>query len=270
MAEDLFTLEELSEIVREAEKPIYSEPNLIHLGTNKTCIRGVSAMNGLIMAYGNADTGFAHIYERHSLASRMPYWDDSGEIGNPTKFMLSFVPIDYLYVASAIFKESNLSIEKNKHPTKFDLFIGTFKHRRGRVIEYRLIVYKDTKVMHTFFVNKSGKPFNKKKILNLQQGWLSGKREIFTNIQSFWFSYVDIDKNDHFKIIIRYFESIKKEKWYIQVNPFDDRPYVTTFIEERDSMNSDQFMVNLVNYEFENVTWIEKYVKSICDNTYKF
>ncbi len=270
MPEELFTKSELTEIANEAIKPIYSEPNFIHLGKNKTSIRGVSQSNGLIMAYGNSDTGFKHIYERHSPASRTPYWENPNKIGDPTKFALNFVPVDYLYVASQIFKDSNISTEKNKRPKLFDLFIGSFKHRNGREVEYRLFVYKQSKVIHTFFINENSRPFNKKKVLNLKQGWVSGNNDLFNDIQTFCFSYFDSDNIEQVKVIIRYNGNTKKERWYIQVNPIKERPYLTYFIDEKNVLKSDQFMVNLFSYEYENVTWIEKIIKSVLNNKIEY
>ncbi len=51
MQEELFTCEELERIIQEAENPVYLEPNLVHLGSKKLSVNGVSSENGLILAY---------------------------------------------------------------------------------------------------------------------------------------------------------------------------------------------------------------------------
>jgi len=270
MHEELFSITELTEITNEAINPIYSEPNLIHLGTNKTSIRGVSGANGLILAYGNAHTGYQHIYERHSQSSRMPFWDESGKIGKPTKFPLNFAPVDYLYVASTIYKETNICLKKNKRPETFELYIGTYHHKKGRSVEYSLLVYKNSKVIHTFFINENSKPFNQKRHVNLKQSWVTGNHTLFENIQTFTFSYYDNSDIELFKVLIRYDGNVKKERWYVQVNPISDRPFVTTHLKEVDVVKSDQYMINLFSYEFDDVSWIEKIIKTMLLGTYKY
>lgn len=103
MNEEIFTKEELTQIIEEAKKPCYSEQNLMHIGSNKLSIRGVSQNNGLILVYGNEWTGYKHIRERHCHTSRKPYWQNN-RIDNPTKFNPNTAPIDYLFIASTIFK----------------------------------------------------------------------------------------------------------------------------------------------------------------------
>ena len=68
MEEELFNKDELRQIDEEAKNPIYSQPNLIHLGSKKLSIIGVDKTNGLIMVYGNDWTGYKHIVDRHSAA----------------------------------------------------------------------------------------------------------------------------------------------------------------------------------------------------------
>lgn len=270
MPEELFSSTELTEIINEVQKAIYSKPNIIHLETNKTSVVGVSQLNGLIMAYGNADTGFRHIYERHSQASRIPHWNEEAKIGNPTKFALSLAPIDYLYVASMIFNESNVCLDKNKRSDLFDLYIGKYHHKRGGIIEYKLLVYKNSKVIHTLFVNENSKPFNHKKFINLKQGWPSGNHDLSNNIQTFTFLYYDIDEIEQFKVVIRYHGNTKQERWYIQVNPINERPFLTAFIKEKNIKKSDQFLTNLFSYEHEDVSWVEKIIKRMLNGSYKY
>lgn len=270
MTEELFSKSELREIANEAKKLIYSEPNVFHFGTSKTSIIGVSPSNGLIMAYGNTHTGYNHIFERHSQSSRIPYWDESGKIGDPTKFKVDFAPIDYLHVASTIYKESNICLDKNKRPHLFDLYIGTYEHKSGIEVEYKLLVYKNSKIIHTLFVNKNSKPFNHKKYINLKQGWPSGNHDLSSNIQTFTFLYYDIDEIEHFKVVIRYHGNTKQERWYIQVNPINERPFLTAFIKEKNIKKSDQFMTNLFSYEHEDVSWVEKIIKKMLDGSYEY
>lgn len=270
MEEDLFTIGELNSIIEEARNPIYSEPNLLHLGSNKTSIIGVSKANGLTLVYGTEDTGYKHIIERHSLTSRNPYWDDKNKIGNPTKFNLNLAPIEYLYVASQIYKPENINIAKNKNPEKFEVYIGLYKHFDGCEIEYKLILYKGTKIIHTFFINDNKKPFNKKKIVDLRQGWTSASHNLIRCVQTFEIPYYNNLDIEVLKIIVRFFEIEKTEKWYIQVNSEEGHPILTTFIKELNSEISIPMAFRMTQIDFMDIEWIEKIIKQIIDGRYKF
>lgn len=267
MNEEIFTKEELIQIIKEAKKPIYSEPNLIHLGSNKLSIRGVSQNNGLILVYGNEWTGFKHIRERHCHTSRKPYWHNN-RIDNPTKFNPITAPIDYLFIASTIFKTENINFEKNKKPETFDLYIGLSKDVFGTAIEYRLILYKDSKIIHTLFINDNKKPFNKKKILNLRQGWVNSSHDLINSIQTFDFSYFNNEDIPIFKVIIRYLEVENKEKWYIQINLNDGTPHYTSFVNEFLCKQKMSVHFKMHQLDYADITWVEKVIKQIIDKKY--
>ncbi len=268
MQEELFTSEELQQIIQEAENPIYLNPNLVHLGSKKLSINGVSSENGLILVYGNEWTGFKHIFERHSLTSRKPYWEENGKIGNPTKFRLNLAPIEYLALAAKIFKQENIDLSKNKSPELFDVYIGTFKHGDGLEVEYKLVTYKNTKVIHTFFVTDNKKPFNKKKVLDLRQGWTNASQDYMNGVKTFEIPYFDNNNIKLFVVINRQLDVLKKERWYIQVNSKDGLPFLTTFIKEFDLMNDLPVPFQMSKLDFGNITWIEKIIKQILDGSY--
>ncbi|CAD0008164.1 hypothetical protein [Flavobacterium salmonis] len=269
MNEELFTKEELKQIIEEAKNPCYSEKNLMHIGSSKLSIRGVSQTNGLILVYGNESTGYKHIRERHCHSSRKPYWQDN-RIDNPTKFNPNTAPIDYLFIASSIFKAENKNIEKNKNPNSFDLYIGLCKDKLGTELEYKLILYKNSKVVHTLFVNGNKKPFNKKKILNLRQGFVSSSHDLMNCIQTFNFSYFNSEDIPLFKVIIRILEVEKKEKWYIQINLNDGTPHFTTFVKELLCEHEMPVTFKMFQLDYTDITWLEKIIKQISEKKYTF
>ena len=61
---------------------------------------------GLIMINGNRDTGKEHIWQRHSLTSRMPKWI-TGKLENQSKFSLNLALINYLSIAEQVHKPEN-------------------------------------------------------------------------------------------------------------------------------------------------------------------
>lgn len=267
MNEILFTDEELIYIIEKAKDPKYSRLNLLHVGQNKLSIRGVSQVDGLILAYGNGSTGYKHIDERHSYYSRKPYWQND-RMDNPTKFSHDIAPINYLFIASQIFKPENKNLEKNNNPEVFDLFIGLSKDRFGIELEYKLILYKGTKVIHTFFVNDNKKPFNKKKVINLRQGWVSCSHDLSNCIQTFYFSYFNSDNIARFKVIVRYIEVEEKEKWYIQVNSNDGIPCFTACIKEILIKQKLSLPIRMMQLDFEDVLWVERIIKTMIEEKY--
>ncbi len=268
MEEELFTAEEMQEIIDEAKNSIYSEPNMSHYGISKTSIIGVSPTNGLILANGNEWTGYRHIMERHNITSRKPYWDYNNKLDNPTKFRPTLVPADYLIVASKIFQPINLDSSKNKFPDRYEVYTGNFTHYDGVELRYRLLVYKSTKIIHTFYLCENKKPFNKQKILDLRQGWVKAYCDDMRNFQSFEIPYYDILNIEKYKVVVNILG--KSEKWHIQVNDINGNPYLTTCIKEIEEFNRIHFMLKSSKLEYENPSWYEKIIKQIIDEKYIF
>lgn len=265
MQEELFTDEELKQIVEESKDPSYLRENLIHLGSDKLSIRGLCKNTGLILPYGNEWTGYKHIQERHSLTSREPYWDENRKIGNPTKFSLSTSPYDYLDIASQIFKPKNISLDRNRRSDIFDVYIGSYKQEDTLDLEYRLITYKNYKIIHTLFINSNNKPFNKRKLLNLRQGWVNAEYDLMRCVQTFRFSYFNYFDIPEFEVIVRYFEVERIEKWYVQINLDKGKPYLTALIKETSFKTELPLPFKMMQMDFDDVYWIEKIIKKIID-----
>lgn len=270
MIEDLFNTTEIQQILLESKHPDYSNPRLLHLGSKKTSIQGVSNNGNLILAYGNDSTGYKHIIDRHSLTSRKPYWNEHSKIGNPSKFPLGLSALKYLNIASVIFKNENKSTEKNSRPDLFDVYVGKHNLKNETPIELTLVTYKDTGIIHSFYVSDNKKPFNKKKIINLRQGWSSGNHDLMNCIQTIEIPYFDSNNIKQFKIIIRHFEIRKIEKWYVQVNSSQGKPILTTFIKEQKREQRVDIAIRTVQIDFSDITWVEKIIKQIIDGKYEF
>lgn len=262
MKENLLTETELASIIEEAKNPIYSDPTILQIGTQKQSIRQVNLANGLIMPYGNESTGYKHILERHSPISRIPYWDQNGKIDNPTKFSLELQPLDFISVAAEIFKQENLNISKNKKPNQFDLYLGYFKHNNSEK-KYNLITYKGTKVIHTLFLAENKRPFNKKKVLNLIQGWSNSKDDFKNGVKTFEIPYINNVNFVRFIVIIRCILSCQKEEWHIQVNTDEGAPFVTYFIKSVQLKYHLATPIQMRKYDFGEITTIEKIIKKI-------
>ena len=270
MTEDLLNVDEIREILIEAKNPQYTDPFILNLGRKKTSIFRVSKNTGLILINGNKWTGRVHIDCRHNLTSRIPYWDKNGKIGNPSKFNLKLITVSYMQIADQIYKSYNLNKKKNHRPEDFEVYIGKASYMEIPEVEYTLVLYKNTKIIHSLYVSSNKKPFNKKKTLDLRQGWISGSYNVMDCIQTFMVPYYDSNNNVKFKIIIRYDEVSYIDKWYIQINFDNGEPKLTTFIKSNCNTSRTSFQSRLSQLDFSNVTWIEKIIKKMIQGKFKY
>lgn len=270
MEEELLTQEEIKLIIEEAKDQKYSRPNLLHLGKKKTSIFRISPVTGLILINGNDWTGYQHIYKRHSSTSRIPYWNEEGKIGNPSKFHIGLAPLNFLAVADQIFQPENNNISKNKSPELFETYIGKAHVRNMPETEYTLIVYKETRIIHTMFVSANKKPFNKKKILDLRQGWTSGSNNLRFGIETFTIPYYDKKDIERFKAIIKIDRFNHKERWYIQMNDENGSPLITACIRVNEMISTLNTPSRIINLDFSDITWVEKLMKKMLDGEYEF
>ena len=268
--EELLTEEDIQIVLKEAKDPIYSQSNLLQLGKEKTSIFKVSTKTGLSLVNGNEWTGRKHIDYRHSPTSRIPYWSEDGKIGNPSKFDLNLPPILYMELANQIFQKENLNNEKNKRPDLFDSYVSQVKFRDSPKVEYTLFIYKGTTIIHTMFISWNKKPFNKKKILDLRQGWTSNSENMMTRVVTYEIPYFDIQETERFKIILRSNQIQQIDRWYVQVNNIDGIPSLTTFIKEIEVGSQLAASFRMHQLDFCNITWIEKEIKKMLVGKFKY
>ena len=251
--EELFSIDEINEIIQEATKDDYKQPNLFFPTLSKLQIYKVSK-KGLILVHGNEFTGKKHIELRHCITSRHPFKD------NPTKFIV--VPIEYLTVADSIYKESNLDIAKNSRPDLFECYTG--KHNDTT---YRLILYKNSKIIHTLYAIIKGKPFNKYVKHDLIQGFYAASIDLLTGKQIFTSYYYDSDNRKKFKILL---ECEEFEKWYIEILDDNEAPISQHLIKSSNVNEPINYAKRISILNFENQTWIDKILYRIIKSNYKF
>lgn len=270
ISEELLSQEEIQEILNKSK---YYKPGAFYLTFSKLSVVGICKNTGLILFHGNSSTGYTHIIERHSQASRGPYWSGV-KLENPTKFSLYLAPIDYITVAACIYNSKNKSSEKNKRPDLFDVYIGDFKNDTRFDGKYTLIAYKDTPLIHSFFLSSNKKPFNKKKILDLRQGWVNYSHSVKSCTITFFWSYFSANDVERFKVLIRYDDVKNEEKWYVQINTDEGLPYITTLFAEkkgiRRKMDSHQIVFRMTELDFGEVYGIEKTIDDIIKGKYAF
>jgi len=262
--EDLLSEKEIEGIIIDSKREEYINDKIFHLGKNKTSIILLSHKSGLILVRGNKDTGYEHIFDRHSLFSKNPFWDKNGKLGRPSKFRLEMVPNEYLTIAGHIYNKENFNTESNKFPDKFDLYDGLFTHYDSKEIEYRLLTYKNTGIIHTFFLITRNRPFNPLNILNLRKGMTNVTDIPISGHQDFTFSYFDIKNSERAKVIVKCDLLKKVEVWSIEL--YDDKGFS---IFKKDvkifDLINEEFSDKINRLEFGDTSWIEKEIKQVYD-----
>lgn len=271
MTERILSLEEIDKITTESNDPKYQVRNLLHLGLTLTSIMRISAKAGLILIRGNRFTGFDHILERHSSNSKAAHWkvDKKVYLENPSRFSLDTTPIyDYLHIAESVYLPENLVTDENKRPDLFDLYIGLHTDKEARIANYKLVLYKNSKIIHSLFPTK--KTFNKKKVLNLRQGFASSTSYAKTCIDIYTIPYFDINKIELFTIVICLNKVSGSEKWAIQINTSEGIPFATylAFEKKVKSYIITPFRLASLDYH-ENMSVVEKTIQEIIDGKIK-
>jgi hypothetical protein len=268
MEKRLLTTEEINLIIKESSDSKYQIDNLFHLSGIHTTIQRVSKKTGLILIKGNDATGFDHIMVRHSPTSKSGHWikGEKIKLDDPSRFSLSTIPIfDYLAIADDVYKSENIvSDKRNKEPETFDLFIGKYTDRKGRSMDYKLLLYKGTPIIHNIIPHK--KTFNKKKVLDLRQGSIISTLNDMKGIHSYYIPYYDHLDIERAKIIIRLQTHIGQENWNIQINDKDGRPLFTHMTDTRKVEKYLQLPFRHINLDYqEDLSGIEKIIKRLMD-----
>lgn len=169
--EIILTKEEIESINSFVDNnPALRYPYVINVGSDKTSVWKVTPTNGIIIIKGDEYTGFEHINNRHNYWINEPNWVD-GKLDNPSKFNRKSLPIvDYSNISDMLYSENNLNLEKNKKPELFDLYIGEIDDEVNGKMKYRMLLYKDTKILHTLFPEKKDNNRLKKNIINYHKG----------------------------------------------------------------------------------------------------
>lgn len=166
MQEILLTSEEIEKISTKAKYSILNNPGFVGQFTKfKTDIFSISSNKKLIFIQGDNFTGLQHINMRHSFYTNAHSKISDKEFVATSRFPKdSGALFDYQKICEAVYNQESVD-EKNNNPTLFDVY-------KGKVdgTDYRLILYKDTKIVHTLFPivpigKKSKKKFEKTDIV---------------------------------------------------------------------------------------------------------
>jgi len=266
--EKIFTLSELKEIEKNAlENPGYIGGVTIDGNSTEKSIMTISKVNNLIFVEGNEFTGFKHLNERHSYFSLKNYWvTDNLEItklDKPSKFHPKMMPIiDYVKIADSIYKSENKNITKNSRPDTFDKFTGTYTFSNNLVEKYHLIVYKDTKIVHTFFPNS--KKNNRKTKMKYGRGIVTTELKFPESINDLLVPYENKNGVMTYSILIRKYYSKKIERHIIQKHNEKGETIGILILGEREFTDFESFGREQMNsFQNGNLSEYEKFIIQI-------
>lgn len=109
----------------------------------------ISPVKKLIFIDGNEDTGVQHIFERHRYYTNSFSQSKDGYI-KTSRFPKDAGGLnDISAIAELLFDVSNLNAGKNKFPEIVDVYDKKIQSLNNQ--KFRLIVYKESKIVHTLF-----------------------------------------------------------------------------------------------------------------------
>lgn len=154
----LLTEDELKYIINKATYSLLNNPGFIIQFTKSYIdIAHISPSKKLIFIRGNKHTGLEHITFRHNAFSHEVNPVNKAFV-ETSKFDKTERLLNYSALSELIYIPANLNEQSNKFPDKFDLYNGTVSKT-----SYILLLYKNTKVVHTLYPDAPIKSRQKKK-----------------------------------------------------------------------------------------------------------
>lgn len=228
------TPELIQEVLRQANDPVWGMGIYSKFAKNWYDVIGVTQM-GLIHFSGNEDTGWQHITDRHGFFSNTGYFGE-GALGNPNKFSRQSTPgDDYRNVAEDVFLLQKQDTKPHEESHLFEKYRGwssRYAGSGGKEVEFQLIVYKGTKIVHSLYPSKNIDGKLPKRILHtLVRDKVNIGAATFLGSDYFLIKVPYINEAG----ITRYIAIFKVDiaslmtKVYIQVNGFGGVPIQTTY-----------------------------------------
>ncbi|SDE64812.1 hypothetical protein SAMN05216464_10888 [Mucilaginibacter pineti] len=144
-------------IIEQAKDPIWQMGVLASIKKHWFGILSISN-GGLIHIHGNQDTGWAHIMSRHGYYSNDLYFGD-GALGDPSRFQSSGIPIfDWRQIADDVYAQSIIDTKEHPDAALFIKYTGKserFTRSGNEPKDFVLILYRDSKIVHSIFPKKS-------------------------------------------------------------------------------------------------------------------
>lgn len=261
--ENLLSNQEINEVLQfVGHNPSLRNPNMMGEIFNKqrTAVYKVSPKKGLIFIKGDKSTGFNHIIDRHNFGSNH-FFNFETKRQTQSQFSIKSIPItNFSTIADDIFKEENKTESNND---LFDKYKGYSSAIGYNLLLYNIIIYKNTKIVHTLYPQKRNEKQKKNKLPfykgTARYEYIS--QDFFKTIQV---PYIDYYGRERYIVIIRKNILTGAEKTYIQYNSKYSFPVATIFVgESKDAKRTDSMQSYLVGLEFQDFTPLENIIAQI-------
>lgn len=259
--------EELHQVTVDSLNPKYKNPQLLNFCRHKTDISRVSEANDLILINGNKKTGLVHINNRHNRIYNVPFWNkskdkDNYKLDNPSKFSSSnSTYFDYIKIADELYGQKS-SCKSNSTKTKYyDVYEGNVCSKHSGSIPYRLVLYKNTKVIHTLYPTSN--KFTPDRIINFHKSFASLSMNFGNSISTIEIPYSNHNGTNIYKAIFQFNCVNKTEKLYIQRNLFDGIPFITHYIGVRVIKVEEYSPFIMMQYQYEDLLFVETMIMKI-------
>jgi hypothetical protein len=207
MKETLLTTGEIEKISTKAKYSILNNPGFVGQFTKfKTDIFSISPNKKLIFIQGDNFTGLQHINMRHRFYTNAHSKISENEFVATSRFPKdSGTLFDYQKISESVYNPENMD-SKNNNPELFDVYKGKVDET-----EYRLILYKDTKIVHTLFPVERKKPKKKFEKTDIVAQW----HDLVTLLAVI--PYFDSNQVLRYGIGVTLYTNEKTEKWDILI-----------------------------------------------------
>lgn len=273
---NIYTAAEVLEIeLWLADRPDFYHPNAMSFGNNPTDVMKVSHITGLIMTMGNSETGFQHIRDRHDFHFGKSYWRESTnkeggtikKLQNQTRFNPDSIPIiDYMAVADSLYKTKKL-ISGDSDTEQFDVYFGTHLYRTGVVDEYKLVLYKNSKVIHTLYPQK--KTYNPKRVKNFEfvRGAVTGTHDYAKGIFEIKVPYLNAENITKYTLKVRKYQKEKIEDCIVIIHDDSGSEKGFVGIGQRPLLSFEPGQIELLKWQHFDLIGFEEQIKNIHNQT---
>lgn len=153
--EILLSTEEINYILKDTQTNIIAKYQGIRLLSSEQdsylTIVSITDNNNLILIKGHRYTGYIHIKMRHNFWNENVSWRKENNnlfVDNPTPFPKEIPPMYFTRIADEVYSPDNLVTSKDGG--KFEFYEGVCS-MYSTTHKYRLLVYKDTRIIHTLY-----------------------------------------------------------------------------------------------------------------------
>lgn len=246
-------------------------PHLVNFGGDDiTSVHNISEKEGLVFIYGNKYTGLHHIQRRHTVLYGSPFRISDDEKRNPSQFYERYIPIlDYPIIADQIFEPGNKVVEDNKSPDVFDVYIGDYTDLDDHTVSYKLILYKNTKIVHTFFPKnrKSNRAIVEK--FGFRRGGVSCTEDMMQCTVKITLPYLDKHNKVRYSVEWNLDGPSKTEEVILWAHDENEKHKKHAVIAKREFNGPLPSISYALYLEYTDLRWIERMIKSDDDDPTK-